>query len=87
MSSAPFFWACQQKLAPCRFTKALFRKALALEGMQQLRPALEAMLQAQEQEPKDTQASGICQGPVHAASLEPLMHAIMFLSSLIHMWL
>ena len=50
--------------------------------MKQIRPALETMLQAQVQEPKDKQASGICQGPVHAALLKPMMHVTMFMSSL-----
>ncbi|DBA84147.1 TPA: hypothetical protein ACH3X1_006618 [Trebouxia sp. C0004] len=36
-------------------TKALFRKALALEGSLQLQQALQVMLLAQHQEPKDTQ--------------------------------
>lgn len=48
--------------------------------MQQIRPALETMLLAQEQEPKDTQASGIRQGPVHAASLELMMPVTMFMA-------
>ena len=39
----------------CRFTKALFRKALALEALLQTQQALQVMLLAQHQEPKDQQ--------------------------------
>lgn len=40
-----------------RFAKALYRQALALEGLQQCQNALEAMLAAQKQLPHDVQAS------------------------------
>ena len=39
------------------FTKALFRKALALEALLQTQQALQVMLLAQHQEPQDTQVS------------------------------
>ena len=44
-------------LCSLRFTKALYRQALALEGLQQSQNALEAMLAAQKQLPHDVQAS------------------------------
>ncbi len=40
-----------------RFTKALFRKALALEALLQPQQALQVMLLAQHQEPQDKQVS------------------------------
>ena len=42
-----------------RFAKALFRKAVALEGLQQLQPALGALQQALKEQPKDLQ---VCHG-------------------------
>lgn len=44
-----------------RFTKALFRKALALEALLQTQQALQVMLLAQHQEPQDKQVSITCQ--------------------------
>lgn len=47
----------------CRFAKALYRQALALEGLQQSQNALEAMLAAQKQLPHDVQASTTASAP------------------------
>lgn len=42
-----------------RFPKALYRQALALEGLQQRQNALEVMILAQKQLPQDVQASSV----------------------------
>ena len=48
-------WVLTLLLLSGRFTKALFRKALALEGLQQLPQALEELQEARSLQPKDTQ--------------------------------
>ena len=48
-------WVLMLLLLSGRFTKALFQKALALEGLQQLPQALEELQEARSLQPKDTQ--------------------------------